>query len=110
MPSNAVQQRGRMASSILSNPTAIPMTGGLSISQDERKWEDLNADEKVEKLMVVTTHLFNQINRLEREITHLRSHRHNSYGDPVVEKMIGVFDEDIDMPRVTKNPFNVSRP
>lgn len=88
-----------------------PIYGGL-IPEDDRKWEDLNYDEKIEKLMLVVTNLFNQMNRLEKDNNELRRHRHDESGWPVIQKPIG--EDGLEEPgaftRVNRNPFNVSKP
>lgn len=82
------------------------------IDGDTRKWEDLQPDEKVEKLMAVVTILYNRVQKLEEENGDMKRHHHNSTGFPVVEKMIGEQDFPSDLGGLTKtrNPFNVGNP
>lgn len=79
---------------------------GLQEDAYGRIWEDLLQDEKIEKLMQLTTRLWVRNQHLERDLQQLRNHKHNEYGNPIIEKSIGGPEIEDSYPKIDYNPFN----
>lgn len=102
---NKIAGSHALTSGAYPSPTPTQVSGGMFGSG--RKWEELNFDEKVEKLMRIVSALWIENRNLTMINSELQRHEHDVNGNVFIRQSIGSRSRLDDLVQdIVQNPFN----